>query len=168
MQDQEEIERLFRTHRERMLLLAKMLLKDEEDSRDVVSEVFTDIIGSDLVLRPAEASAYLLACVRNKCLNLLNRHRVAERVRRLLPVDAPMADQLAVVDKIRLEQLWQYVDTALTPQTARVVRLRFKERKTYQEIADQLAISTTAVYKHLAQAVRTLRQCFNPEKYGET
>jgi len=33
---------------------------------------------------------------------------------------------------------------------------------TYSQIAQQLGISEAAVYKHLAQAIRKLKQRFNP------
>ena len=43
MQDKERFETLFRNHYGQMLRLAMLLLKDDEEARDVVSDVFTSV-----------------------------------------------------------------------------------------------------------------------------
>ena len=120
--NKETIEQLFRQHYLRMYQLARVLLKDDAASKDVVSEVFADVldgktqlgldnetIGSDSPLPSTNAGSYLLVCVRHKCLNLLSRQKMKDR-----------------------------------------------------EIATELDISEVAVYKHLAQGIRKLKQKFNP------
>ena len=84
--NKETIEQLFRQHYLRMYQLARVLLKDDAASKDVVSEVFADVldgktqlgldnetITSDSPLPSTNAGSYLLVCVRHKCLNLLSR-----------------------------------------------------------------------------------------------
>lgn len=125
--NKETIEQLFRQHYLRMYQLARVLLKDDAASKDVVSEVFADVldgkaqlgldnetandktIASEPSLPSANAGSYLLVCVRHKCLNLLSRQKMKDR-----------------------------------------------------EIATELGISEVAVYKHLAQGIRKLKQKFNP------
>lgn len=120
--NKETIEQLFRQHYLRMYQLARVLLKDDAASKDVVGEVFADVldgktqleldnetIASNSPLPSANAGSYLLVCVRHKCLNLLNRQKMKDR-----------------------------------------------------EIATELGISEVAVYKHLAQGIRKLKQKFNP------
>ncbi len=120
--NKETIEQLFRQHYLRMYQLARVLLKDDAASKDVVSEVFADVldgktqlgldnetITSDSPLPSANTGSYLLVCVRHKCLNLLSRQKMKDR-----------------------------------------------------EIATELGISEVAVYKHLAQGIRKLKQKFNP------
>ena len=125
--NKETIELLFRQHYLRMYQLARVLLKDDAASKDVVSEVFADVldgktqlgldnetannktIASDSPLPSTNAGSYLLVCVRHKCLNLLSRQKMKDR-----------------------------------------------------EIATELGISEVAVYKHLAQGIRKLKQKFNP------
>ena len=110
-----------------MYQLARVLLKDDAASKDVVSEVFADVLdgktqlglsveteddktaASDSPLPSTNAGSYLLVCVRHKCLNLLSRKKMKDR-----------------------------------------------------EIATELGISEVAVYKHLAQGIRKLKQKFNP------
>lgn len=120
--NKETIEQLFRQHYLRMYQLARVLLKDDAASKDVVSEVFADVldgktqlgldnetITSDSPLPSTKTGSYLLVCVRHKCLNLLSRQKMKDR-----------------------------------------------------EIATELGISEVAVYKHLAQGIRKLKQKFNP------
>lgn len=120
--NKETIEQLFRQHYLRMYQLARVFLKDDAASKDVVSEVFADVldgktqlgldnetITSDSPLPSTNAGSYLLVCVRHKCLNLLSRQKMKDR-----------------------------------------------------EIATELGISEVAVYKHLAQGIRKLKQKFNP------
>ena len=127
MNRKKDIEQLFRQHYEKMYNLARCILSDDDESKDVVSEVFADVlngkaqlglddetandktIASEPPLPSANAGSYLLVCVRHKCLNLLSRQKMKDR-----------------------------------------------------EIATELGISEVAVYKHLAQGIRKLKQKFNP------
>lgn len=46
MRQQQNIERLFRSHYEAMYNLARYLLADDDESKDVVSDVFTQLLES--------------------------------------------------------------------------------------------------------------------------
>ena len=178
--NKETIEQLFRQHYLRMYQLARVLLKDDAASKDVVSEVFADVldgktqlgldnetandktIASEPPLPSANAGSYLLVCVRHKCLNLLSRQKMKDRVHHLLK--APLEATIAEIDREteKYEAILAYMDTELTPQTRKVLDLRFRQKLKYREIATELGISEVAVYKHLAQGIRKLKQKFNP------
>ncbi len=183
--NKETIEQLFRQHYLRMYQLARVLLKDDAASKDVVSEVFADVldgktqlgldnetvkkIASDSPLPSANAGSYLLVCVRHKCLNLLSRQKMKDRVHHLLKADtspsiAPLEATIAEIDREteKYEAILAYMDAELTPQTRKVLDLRFRQKLKYREIATELGISEVAVYKHLAQGIRKLKQKFNP------
>lgn len=180
--NKETIEQLFRQHYLRMYQLARVLLKDDAASKDVVSEVFADVldgktqlgldnetITSDSPLPSANAGSYLLVCVRHKCLNLLSRQKMKDRVHHLLKADtspsiAPLEATIAEIDREteKYEAIQTYMDAELTPQTRKVLDLRFRQKLKYREIATELGISEVAVYKHLAQGIRKLKQKFNP------
>ena len=157
-----DIRLLYERHRTEMLRLASRLLGDEEEGRDAVSEVFAQLAEREASV-PGNVS-YLFSAVRNQCLNVLRHKSVKERVHRLLPLDEAMAEDSRTAEEreAELQSILCFVDTELTPQTREVVRLRFHERMTYRQIAQRLGISEAAVYKHLAQAIRKLKQRFNP------
>ena len=165
----EQIEQLFRQHYHRMYQLALVLLKDEAASKDVVSDVFADVLDGDIALRSDTAGSYLLVSVRNKCLTLLRRKKLKDRVHHLLQADA--SPSIAPADSTgnslgqevdRQEAILAYLERELTPQTRKVLQLRFRQKLKYREIAKELGISEVAVYKHLAQGIRRLQQKFNP------
>ena len=167
--NKETIEQLFRQHYLRMYQLARVLLKDDAASKDVVSEVFADVLDGKTQFSSANARSYLLVCVRHKCLNLLSRQKMKDRVHHLLKADAspsiaPLEATIAEIDREteKYEAILAYMDTELTPQTRKVLDLRFRQKLKYREIATELGISEVAVYKHLAQGIRKLKQKFNP------
>ena len=165
----EQIEQLFRQHYPRMYQLALVLLKDEAASKDVVSDVFADVLDGDVELLPDKARSYLLVCVRNKCLTLINRQKMKDRVHHLLQAEASPSIAPAEASMTSMEQeadkqdaIIRYMENELTPQTCKVLQLRFRQKLKYREIADELGISEVAVYKHLAQGIKKLQQKFNP------
>ena len=167
--NKETIEQLFRQHYLRMYQLARVLLKDDAASKDVVSEVFADVLDGKTQFSSANVGSYLLVCVRHKCLNLLSRQKMKDRVHHLLKADAspsiaPLEATIAEIDREtdKYEAILAYMDAELTPQTRKVLDLRFRQKLKYREIATELGISEVAVYKHLAQGIRKIKQKFNP------
>ena len=160
MKHQEEVRRLYEQHHDRMLLLAKQMLADDDESHDVVNDVFVHIAEQTPTM--AHPLSYLLNAVRNRCLNLLRKKRLAERIHRLLPIGEETCTNAETPTDFPLDEMLRFVETQLTPQTRKVVRLKFYEQKTYREIALTLNISEAAVYKYLAQAISKLKQRFNP------
>lgn len=180
--NKETIEQLFRQHYLRMYQLARVLLKYDAASKDVVSEVFADVldgktqlgldnetITSDSPLPSTKTGSYLLVCVRHKCLNLLSRQQMKDRVHHLLKADTspsivPQEAMIAEIDREteKYEAILTYMNAELTPQTRKVLDLRFRQKLKYREIATELGISEVAVYKHLAQGIRKIKQKFNP------
>ena len=157
--NRETIEQLFRRHYLRMYQLARVLLKDDAMSKDVVSEVFAELLDGKTILRPDSVGNYLLVCVRNKCLTLINRQKMKDRVHQLLQAEIIYSlDQ----EEDRMETILAYMDEELTPQTRKVFDLRFRKKRKYREIADDLGISEVAVYKHLSQGIKKLKERFNP------
>ena len=90
MQKLTNIERLFRAHYPSMYRVAIALLRNADEAQDVVSDVFADLLDGRLALRSSvhdadadSTSRFLLLCVRNRCLNMLNHRSVKERAARL-------------------------------------------------------------------------------------
>ena len=71
MTQEKDIEQMFRRHYEKMYNLARCILSDDDESKDVVSEVFTQILADNIVLLPESEEGYLMRSVRNRCLNLI-------------------------------------------------------------------------------------------------
>ena len=162
MTSKKDIKALFERYYDRMYVAARIMLHDDEESRDAVSDVFARIADGSIEVREDTAAAFLLTCVRNKCLKMIRAKQVRQRASRYLQMDnsVEMTPPDAQTDK--LTEVLEYSERELTPQTLRVFQLRFQQRKTYAEIASTLGISETAVYKHLAQALNKIKNHFNP------
>ena len=123
--NKETIEQLFRQHYLRMYQLARVLLKDDAASKDVVSEVFADVldgktqlgldnetIASDSPLPSTNAGSYLLVCVRHKCLNLLSRQKMKDRVHHLLKADTSPSIVPLEANEARVRPFIDFIQSA--------------------------------------------------------
>ena len=68
--EKKEISTLFRQYYGRMYGMAVSILYDEQESKDVVSDIFERLLESDTVLLPDTVEHYLLTSVRNSWLYL--------------------------------------------------------------------------------------------------
>ena len=164
----EEIEILFRQHYGQMIRQAMRMLYDDEESRDVVSEVFATLMKTDIL--PKNLEGYLMASVRNRCLNLLEHKDVrakfeyayTQEMKQNVKTDDDTFSYSSVEQ--RYQQMMAYAKKHLTEQTLLVFHMRHIDGMKYQEIADQLGISRVMVYKHLAKAMNTIKEYNNQNK----
>ena len=157
-----DIERLFRQHYERMYRLARTILYDADECRDVVSDVFERLLREDTVLLPDTEEAYLLRSVRNRCLNVIAHKGVRERVKKMLVMDEET--MISDNDDEQLDRLHDIIDHLEPPIRQRILRLRLQQEMTFQEVADAMGVSKVTVYNHLSQATDTIKQIFKQAK----
>ena len=159
---EKEIEQLFRQHYAQMTKLARTMLYDDEEARDVVSEVFAALIRADIV--PVNTKSYLLTSVRNRCLSILEHKSVRAKFEQAYTLEMKSASQPAeegggeYQSNDRLGNLMTYAEQNLTKQALRVFRMRHLQGMKYQDIADELGISRVMVYKHLTQAMEKIKE----------
>ena len=104
---------MFRQHYEKMYNLVRSILSDDDESKDVVSEVFTTILADDVVLMPESEEGFLMRIVRNRCLNLIAHKSVKERVTKLLLDDVDVI--LSEETDERLDQLMLLIEDLEPP-----------------------------------------------------
>ena len=165
MKQEKDIERMFRQHYEKMYNLARCLLSDDDESKDVVSEVFTTILADDIVLMPESEEWFLMRSVRNQWLNLIAHKGVKEKVAKLLidDTDVILSDE---TDE-RLEQLLLLIDDLEPPIQKQIFRLRYLSEMSYQEVADKVEVSKVTVFNHLSQAMDWIRKQFKKEQNND-
>ena len=156
-----KIEALYRQHYDDLLRRACILLHDEEDGRDAVSDVMARLMATNFMPEGEKLLAYVRSSVRFECLNRLKRMKLQERMRRALPLDEETEDTNGE-EEAQYREYLQFIETELQPQTRRVFQMHYAERLKYREIAEQLGVSEATVYKHLSQAVFKLKNRFNP------
>lgn len=155
--DRQHVEQLFRQHYRHMYAVACSLLYDGQESEDVVSEVFAQLLESDTELLPVSAEGYLMVAVRNRCLKRLRDKSNRERILRLYTDELHDGDEW-LDDERRLKQLRQLAHTLLSPQELHLFTLRFLDGKDYRAICAETGTSRIAVWKHLSHIVKVLKE----------
>ena len=158
-----ELEILFKTHYAAMFRLAMSLLYDEDESKDVVSDVFASLLGGGLAIRSDNARGFLLTCVRNSCINVIRHKQMRERFMKLYSNRAePLAD--GPDDSLTLAELREYVDNNLPPLSRRIFTLRYLHDMTCQQVAETVGVSRVTVHHHLSQSLEKINTYFNNSK----
>ena len=153
---EKEIERLFHQYYAQMTRLAITMLYDDEEARDVVSEVFATFVKLDIM--PRNVEGYLMTSVRNRCMNLWQHKSVRTRFEQAYALEVTAYTEEMEDTEQQFRELMTFARQNLTKQTLLVFEMRHLQGMKYQEIADELGISRVMVYKHLAQAMETIRK----------
>ena len=158
---------MFRRHYEKMYNLARYILSDDDESKDVVSEVFTQILADDVVLLPESEEGYLMRSVRNRCTDHLQslRTRTEHSVSSLGKADTERTfnytdtshPQGILIEK-ELEEAVARAVEALPEQCRAVFKASRIEGKRYEDIARETGLSVNTVKYHVKNALRLLRR----------
>ncbi|MBR1401803.1 MAG: sigma-70 family RNA polymerase sigma factor [Prevotella sp.] len=157
MTDRKEIEKLFRQHYRQMYRLANILLHDDAESKDVVHDIFAQLLSNSRPLRQDTAEAFLLTCVRNRCLNVMRNRQIQERIQRfyLLDIESSILSERLLREET--ESLNEGIRLLQPPVCHDIILWHFRDGLTFSEIARKLQVSETTVYKHLRRALESLR-----------
>ena len=157
---EERFREFFLSMHPKLIRYATTLLGDADEAKDIVSEVFGrawenfSSLGDD-------ASAWLYTATRNASLNRL-KHLQVEQTHIEAIVLATQADvDNGYWEHEALLQKAEAIDRSLLEPTCTVLRLCYWEKKTYQQVAEQLGISPDTVKKHISKALRMLREEMN-------
>ena len=159
------IESLFKQHYQAMYRLAFMMLHDEEESRDIVHDVFGRLLGGDIRFDSGKARAFLLSCVRNGCLNVMRGHDARERAMREFPIDDGNPNDTEALEN-EITALLNGINSLTPPICREIILLHYKYGLTFKEIATRLQVSETTIYKHLRNALNQLRQTLTRDEGG--
>ena len=84
MLEQRILEELFRQNYSEMIHLARVLLGHSEEAEDVVQDIFLRVADSDI---PPRKGSYLLAAVRNACLNRIRQMQLHDKVKGMMQIE---------------------------------------------------------------------------------
>ena len=157
MTEQKKLEKLFRQHYRQLLRLAIFFLHDDMESQDVVYEIFAQLLREPHELRDNSAETFLYTCVRNRCLNVIRGRKIQERVQRLYLLDVETTMFPTNLMEEERKALRKGIDELEPPVCKEIILRHFQDGLTFHEIARQLEVSETTVYKHLRRAINQLR-----------
>ncbi len=158
-----EFEDIYRQHYARMYRLARTMLYDADESKDVVSDIFARLLRDGDRPQKDRMEGYLMTAVRNRCRDVLNHKSMQERVERLFLQDSMQDQIVSMNDDDRLERLMQFIETELPPLSQQIFRLRFLSEMSYEEVAQAAGVSKVTVYNHLSQSLQRIREYFEQQ-----
>ncbi|HUN58720.1 MAG TPA: sigma-70 family RNA polymerase sigma factor [Candidatus Binataceae bacterium] len=153
---------IFRAHRQRILGLCRLMLRENEEAEDVTQEVF---IRAFEHLRtgepPAVMEAWLVRVAVNACRDrqrsgwwkYLRKHADLDEV----APPATRSSESEAITREREKRIWRQLG-ALKPQQRNVFVLRYIEGWSTAEVAKSLGLTEGSVKTHLFRAVRHLRK----------
>lgn len=156
MTDRNDIEQLFKSHYAQMYRLAVVRLHDYDLARDIVHDVFVSLLdgrGADLV-----SGGYLMRAVRNRCLNYIRDCESHQLIAHRYFRSVEEYDSEAWPDEETLALINDLIRGEISPQSRQIIELRFSEGKAFSQIAIEMGISETAVYRHLSHALKFIRK----------
>ena len=159
----EEFELIYRRHYPPMYRLARRLLYDPQESKDVVSEVFARLLRGGVMPDSNKMEGYLMTAVHNRCRDVLSHKSMRERVEKLYLQEAIESQTPTMGDDERIERLMQFIEAELPPLSQEIFRLRFLREMSYEEVAQAAGVSKVTVYNHLSQSVQRIKEHFQQQ-----
>lgn len=155
---------MFRENYSRYYYFALTFLDDEEQAKDVISEVFLGAWKHHGQISQAKLAAYVWTSIRNKCLTLIaSKKPLSPLDERSLASLEDSEEEWRQKEERILEM--EKVVAAMTPRTRYVLEQFYYHHKSYKEIAQELGITTEGIKKQLVKALSLLRAHFNINKH---
>lgn len=157
MEDKTEFDQLFKQYYPQLYYYAFSFVNNIETSKDIASDAFESVWQNFSQINKGTVTAYLYTFVRNKCIDYLRHQNIHEQYVELYTditqhyVEQEYNEMDEKVASIRKAML------KLTPHTRHILEECYVQRKKYQEVADELNISTNAVKKHIIKALQVIR-----------
>ena len=158
-----EFEDIYRQHYAKMYRLARTMLYDADESKDVVSDIFARLLRDCDRPQKDKMEGYLMTAVRNRCRDVLCHKSMQERVEKLFLQESMQCQIVSMNDDDRLERLMQFIESELPPLSQQIFRLRFLSEMSYEEVAQAAGVSKVTVYNHLSQSVQRIKEHFDKE-----
>lgn len=159
---------LFNEYYRRFIHFALGYVKEVGTAEDFVSEAFALFWENREDLSPdTNPPAYVLAIVRNKCLNYLKHQQIHQRVTEELRDHTEWMLQIRIAtleacdpDYLFSEEIQKIIDNTLKklpPKTRQIFSLSRHQGLTYKEIAEKTHLNQKTIEFHVSKALSLLR-----------
>lgn len=157
----DHFEQLFKRSYRSLFRLAYTLLEDEDDCQDVIHEVMANYWEKQPEIEPGKEEGYLKQAVYHACLNLLASKERRQKLKIAYPEMLRLRSTAAANQEL-WEKIQWYIREKLPEKPREVITLCFLQGYSYQEAAEILKTSPASVNQHVVNALRMLRNEFNP------
>lgn len=166
--DSDAFSRIYRKYWAPLVLHVNNFLKDEDQSKDIVQEVFTWLLNrsNDLEIKTSLEN-YLISSVRHKVLDVIRHGKVKGNYLDSLVNYSPSS--ISVDSEYYLKELSSLIDTEIQNMPIRmreIFNLSRKHHLSHKEIAKLLDISENTVNAQIQRAIKQLRSNEEINNYG--
>ena len=158
-----EFEDIYHQHYAKMYRLARTMLYDANESKDVVSDIFARLLRDCDRPQKDKMEGYLMTAVRNRCRDVLCHKSMQERVEKLFLQESMQCHIVSMNDDDRLERLMQFIESELPPLSQQIFQLRFLSEMSYEEVAQATGVSKVTVFNHLSQSLQRIKEYFQQQ-----
>jgi RNA polymerase sigma-70 factor (family 1) len=151
---------VFTTYYSDLVCFANTFLKNPDDSREIVQDVFTNLwsLKNDMVISKSLKS-YLLKSVQNDCLDYIRHLAVKNRYSHFVLTNELLYEN-NTENYILCSELEAQISEALgqmPPDVAEAFKMNRFENLKYHEIADKLNVSIRTIEVRVGKALQLLR-----------
>jgi RNA polymerase sigma-70 factor (family 1) len=142
-----------------LYLHAYKRLRDEEDAKDIIQELFATLWHKRFELHQTNLAGYLFAAVRNRVLDNYAHKQVSNKYISSFQdflATAPDSSEYLLRER-QLSELIEKEIQALPPKMREIFELSRKTHLSHKEIAEHLQISEKTVSKQVTNALKMLR-----------
>ncbi len=143
----------FERYEEPLFRYAQRILRDQERARDVVQDTFMKLHEADVSADDPRLGAWLYRVCRNRAIDIRRREG------RVRAMNEP--PEIAVAPSgehhMAVREVFEKAER-LSPRKARVLSLRYRDGRSYQQIADQTGLSVSHVGVLLHDSIKSLRR----------
>ncbi len=136
-------------------------LRDEEQAKDVIQDLFTNLwFKREFEIKMNNLAGYLYTSVRNKIFDLFAHQQVEEKYVDSMKSYLAINKSISADYRVRENELRAYIEKEiqkLPPKMKRIFELSRKEQLSHQEIAERLNTTRDNVSTQLTAALRRLK-----------
>ena len=157
--DEHAFNELYRLYRDPAIRFCNSILKDAQESENIIQEVFIKIWSKRKVINPElNFNSYLFTIIKNRVFdhlkevkkNTLLKERYWKNILEYRAADNEVLEERLFKVKSAVEKL--------STKRKEIIKLNYEEGKSYEEIADQLNISKNTVKNQLVKAKQIIRK----------
>lgn len=157
--DDQAFEELYNSYREPAIRFCNSILKDIEESENIIQEVFIKIWNRRSTINPElNFTSYLFTIIKNRVFDHLKemkkneflREKFWDKVLKYKVIDIEVEEERFAKVKRAVENL--------SEKRKEIIKLNYEEGKSYEEIANQLNISKNTVKNQLVKAKQVIRR----------
>ncbi len=140
------------------------MIKDSHTAEDLVQSVFIQLWENGKLIDLENPSAYLLKCVRYKCIDFLRSKKRKKEIYLENQFDIKSKETSALKEE-EIVPMLNYFVAKLPPKMKQVFLMSREQGMTYKEIAEALNLSPKTIENQMGSALKKLKILLQEHQY---